>query len=121
MAYEYDKQTWVDNETPINAERMNHIEDGIHGSYNTKEIYVVTDNGEKKLSYTRSTFDPVSFGTMFHDVYSKNTNYVLDGGVSFFETVLHLSSQFGGADKNTVRTLTRTFKENANGELVLQE
>lgn len=29
MAYE--KQTWVDNETPINAERMNHMENGIAG------------------------------------------------------------------------------------------
>lgn len=32
MAYEYDKQTWVDGVTPINAERLNHIEDGIEAS-----------------------------------------------------------------------------------------
>ena len=30
MAYEpYEKQTWVDGTTPIDAEHMNHIEDGI--------------------------------------------------------------------------------------------
>lgn len=31
MAYEaYEKQTWVDNVTPINADRLGHIEDGIY-------------------------------------------------------------------------------------------
>lgn len=33
MAYEpYEKQTWVDGTTPIDAEHMNHIEDGIYNS-----------------------------------------------------------------------------------------
>lgn len=32
MAYEYDKQTWVDGETHIDADHLNHIEEGVHDS-----------------------------------------------------------------------------------------
>lgn len=30
---EYIKQTWVDNETPVDAEHMNHIEDGVEAAH----------------------------------------------------------------------------------------
>ena len=47
MAYE--KQTWVDNETPLDAEHMNHIEEGISelsGEYELiEEINITEDIG----------------------------------------------------------------------------
>lgn len=36
MAYE--KQTWIDNETPLDAEHMNHIEEGISALYGEYEL-----------------------------------------------------------------------------------
>ena len=39
---EYTKQTWVDGTTPIDAEHMNHIEDGIFGVSN-RTMYVSVD------------------------------------------------------------------------------
>lgn len=49
MAYEYDKQTWVDGETHIDADHMNHIEEGVHNSV-TKDS--LDGSGVEGKSYT---------------------------------------------------------------------
>lgn len=34
----YEKQTWINDETPLDATHMNHIEEGIEGAYNSGSI-----------------------------------------------------------------------------------
>lgn len=46
----YTKQTWIDSQSPLNAERMNHIEDGIY--QNAEDVAKITED-VNKLSETR--------------------------------------------------------------------
>lgn len=117
----YTKQTWVDNETPINADRMNHIEDGIEGAYNAKTLYIKDVDGLKKLSWKSNTFDPVDFGTVFNEAFSSKTSFSVDSGINYVEPVIQISTTFNGETANTIRTATMTFVQGGNNELILIE
>lgn len=47
----YVKTEWIDNQTPLNAENMNHIEDGIAGL----EAYV-----NEQIGYISSALDAIN-------------------------------------------------------------
>ena len=61
MAYE--KQTWEDGVSPVNAERMNHIEDGIEQAANsgggggTVYVQYYTARGEFRMNMTFAEMD----------------------------------------------------------------
>lgn len=62
MAYE--KQTWVDGETIINAERMNHIEDGIESCENGTVYFPVTDGSSWSVTNLDKLIDEIDSGKM---------------------------------------------------------
>nr|DAE35572.1 MAG TPA: hypothetical protein [Caudoviricetes sp.] len=59
----YTKQTWVNNETPCDAEHMNHIEDGIGNSLTNENIKtgkITSDNDAYSCNYVNNIINNVS-------------------------------------------------------------
>lgn len=96
MAYEpYEKQTWVDGTTPIDAEHMNHIEDGIK-------------NGEAN-SYFASIQEGVSVTKEFlSDLAEKDIDGINIVGVTSVGPRDHLYSRSFRRDTQSVGGVTRT-------------
>lgn len=66
----YEKQTWVDGFSPLNAERMNHMEDGIFASSAANitetvrgDVITISDSSDKKLSGLRIYGKTIQNGT----------------------------------------------------------
>lgn len=59
MAYE--KQTWVDNETPINAERLNHMENGIANA-ESNVVYVNVEEDFASEEDREAFFEAIDSG-----------------------------------------------------------
>lgn len=76
MAYE--RQTWTDGETICNAERMNHIEDGIADLYNAifpiGQIVIKGDN-EDYSNWLGFTWERTAVGKVLVGIDSNDTDF----------------------------------------------
>lgn len=82
MKTTYNKTQWVDNSTPINAENLNKIENGISGLYsNALGLSELIESGGIEI---KNTEDGVSFGLKFRKVDTKPESSNSRGNVGDF-------------------------------------
>lgn len=109
----YTKQTWQNGTTICNAERMNHIEDGIAELYNAifpiGQIVIKGDN-EDYSNWLGFTWERTAVGKVLVGIDSTDTDFNTIGKTGgekthtltieeMAPTVWHSSSQFNGIQK----------------------
>lgn len=104
MRIKYDKTTWVDNETPVNASNMNKIENALETLFdtaltpssilNTGNVTVSTREDGIELNYeNRSVPDD---GFLLRQVYTKPENSLVSGNPGDFYLELDRNVSLGG-------------------------
>jgi hypothetical protein len=109
MAEIYKQNTWVDNETILNADNMNHIEQGIKN--NNNEILEIEEKLERDLPESGISGSKIQDGTITEEKLSEDLNDKITNGTRVIFNVLAVADNVSGTNTDDTINITEALNK----------